>query len=112
MSTIKPATARVLAEISAERDRAAELYPDCQQLPDGTGLTGATKHALNIARHACERAHREGRLTHRHILEEEFWEVMDESDREKLRKELVQVGGRVLAWIEDIDRQLAEGASA
>jgi len=95
----------ILGEVAAEHDRACAKYPDCVSLPDGTGLTGAAKHALAIARHACERAYREGTLTHAHILEEEFWEAMCETDPAKLRAELVQVAAMAAKWVADLDRK-------
>lgn len=98
----------ILAEVAAEHDRACALYPDCVSLPDGTGLAGATKHALAIARHACERGYREGTLTHAHILEEEFWEAMCETDPAKLRAELVQVAAMAVKWIRDLDRRCCD----
>jgi hypothetical protein len=108
---IKPHVAHILAEIAAEMDRAAELYPDCVSLPDGTGA-GMYHHQLAIARHACERAHREGRVTHRHILEEEFLEAMCETEPARLRAELVQLAAMALKHIADIDRRADKGASA
>jgi hypothetical protein len=94
--------AKVLCEVLA-----IALYPDSVSLPDGTGLTGIRQHAEDIARHACERAHREGHLTHAHILEEEVAEALNERDPANLRVELVQVAAMAVKWILDLDRKAA-----
>jgi len=43
------------------------------------------------------------------ILTEEFAEAMAETDRAKLRAELVQVAAAAVAWIEDLDSRSADG---
>ncbi len=60
-----------------------------------------------MARNACNRAHREGRLTHAHVFEEEACEVLNAQTPEDLRKELVQVGAMCLKWVLDIDGRAA-----
>lgn len=97
---------KIFTEISAERERQDAKYPDCISLPDGTG-GGGRKTWESIARHACDRAHREGRLTHAHIFDEEASEVLAETDPAKLRAELVQVAAVAVKWLEDIDRRAA-----
>jgi hypothetical protein len=96
----------VLLEFSRELDDAAAKYPDCVSLPDGTGGSGYRTYR-DLAKLACDRAYREGRLTHLHVLEEEVWEALAEDNPEKLRAELVQVGAMALKWIEDLDRRRA-----
>jgi len=101
----------ILSEVAAEHDRAIALYPDSVSLPDGTGA-GMYHHQLAIARLAYDRAKREGRLTHAHILEEEFLEAMCETDSAKLRAELVQLAAMAIKQIADIDRRAADPAVA
>jgi hypothetical protein len=93
---------RFMADVAAERARQREKWPDCERLPDGTGGAGRPTYAT-IARNACDRAYREGRLTHSHVFEEEAMEVLDETDPAKLRDELVQVAAVCAKWIADID---------
>ncbi len=92
--------------IDAERDRQDRLHPGTAQIPDGTG-GGGRKTWEAIARNACDRAHREGRLTHAHVFEEEASEVLAETDPVKLRVELIQTAAICVKWIEEIDRRTA-----
>ena len=100
--------AKIFAEISAERDRQDVIHPGTTQIPDGTGGGGyETREA--IAKHSCDRATREGRLTHAHVFEEEAAEVMAATDPVKLRKELIQVAAVAVKWVEELDRRAREG---
>lgn len=90
--------------IDAERDRQDCIHPGTTQIPDGTG-GGGRQTRETIARNACERAQREGLLTHAHVFEEETTEVLAETDPVKLRAELVQVAAVAVKWIEEIDRR-------
>lgn len=94
-------------EIETELARALAKYPDCASLPDGTGGAGRKTYET-IARNACDRAYREGRLTHAHVFEEETSEVLAAEDPTSLRKELVQVGAMIVKWVRDIDRKSGE----
>lgn len=93
-------------EIFAELDRAISLWPDSVKLPDGTG-GGGRKTWEAIAKASCDRAHREGRLTHTHVFDEETAEVMAAETPEELRQELVQVGAMVVKWLLDLDSRRA-----
>jgi hypothetical protein len=105
------AAAAVLAEITAERARQDAKWGE-QNHPDGTGGAFFAERAI-IARAACQDAAAKGRLTWRHILEEEFKEATAEPSPTALRAELVQVAAVAVAWIESIDRRTAaQGASA
>lgn len=101
----------IFREIDAERDRQDRLHPGTTQIPDGTGGGGYDTRET-IAKNACDRAHREGRLTHAHVFEEEAAEVLAATDPEKLRKELVQVAAVAVKWIEEIDRRNKETTCA
>lgn len=98
------AIAQINEEIVAERVRQEEKFPDQADLPDGTGADHSAVVA-KIARAACDEAHKAGRLTWRHILCEEYAEAMAETDREKLRAELIQVAAVAVKWIERLDRR-------
>lgn len=93
----------VLREVEAERHRQHAKWGE-QNHPDGTGDERAQDRA-DAARYACDRATAEGRLTYRHIAEEEFAEALAETDPAKLRAELVQAAAVLVAWIEAIDRR-------
>lgn len=94
----------IIDEIEAERARQRAKYPDCESLPDGTG-GGGYETWRTIAQNSCDRAYREGRITHAYIFEEEVQEVLAETDPAKLRVELVQVAALCFKWISDLDRR-------
>jgi hypothetical protein len=79
-----------------------------QNHPDGT-----ERRRLRVAgasRSRCQRLAREGRVTWRHILDEEVQEALAEEDPAKLRTELIQVAAVAQAWAEAIDRRNREEA--
>ena len=51
----------------------------------------------------CDEAAKSGTLTWRHILLEEVFEALAESDPAKLRTESIQSAAVIAAWVEDID---------
>lgn len=89
----------VMLDFAKENLRQDELWGAGRSLPDGTGEQ--YKEAADQARQECEEAH--GATTWRHVLFEEVMEAFAESDPEKLREELVQVGAVCAAWIADLD---------
>jgi hypothetical protein len=93
----------VLAEVLIERRRQEAKFGQ-QDLPDGTSAKLWKGYADTARRHYDE-AVRQGRLTNRHILAEEFWEVMGEEDEDKLDAELTQVMGVCGKWKEQIRRR-------
>lgn len=62
--------------------------------------------ALRVAREIAALAAEHGGLTWRHILAEEMFEALAESDPAKLRAELVQVAAVAVQWVEAIDRRM------
>ena len=93
----------IFKEVAQERRRQLAKFPQYEDVPDGTG-GGGRETWRNIAQLACDRAMREGHLTFTHILDEEQAEVLAETDRAKLRVELVQCMAVCCKWIEKIDR--------
>ena len=91
----------LFAEVAAERERQVKAWPDCEHLPDGTG-GGGRETWMTIAKNSCDRAYREGRLTHAHVAEEEFAEVLAEEDPKKLRIEIVQAMAVLAKWHADL----------
>lgn len=94
-------TDRVLQEVLAERIRQDARWGE-QHHPDGTSSHNHAQ-AADTARRACQRATERDAVTWAHILREEFWEVMAETDPARLRAELIQVGAVCAAWVADID---------
>jgi len=92
----------VLADIRAERARQDAKWGE-QNHPNGTGRSGDPLVA-EVVKADCDRAARDGKLTYRHILDEEVCEAFAETDPAKLRTELVQVAAVAVAWIEKLDR--------
>jgi hypothetical protein len=86
----------VLAEAHCQTDKWG-----VQRHPDGTGPCYAF-HAQD-ARERCNAAANAGEVTWRHILIEEVYEALAETDPERLREELVQVAAVCVSWIEDLD---------
>lgn len=113
-STIGP-----LADIAKERMAQDKKFGE-QNHPDGTGNifpvarygTYTAPEAAELARYDCNEAAKGGYLEWRHILLEEVFEAIAESDPELLRAELIQVAAVAVAWVEHIDRRhkLAEAA--
>ncbi|QDM56629.1 hypothetical protein SEA_BIG3_47 [Mycobacterium phage Big3] len=75
-----------------------------QNHPDGTG-DALFKDLAELAKISCDQAAISGSVTYRHILLEEVWEAMAESDKEKLKTELVQVAAVAVAWVEKLIRE-------
>jgi hypothetical protein len=96
----------ILAQAVDALDAAKEKHPRSAPLPDGTGGGGRVTW-MTIARNSCDRAAREGRLTHAHVFDEEQAEVLAETDPVKLRAELFDVMATCLRWIEELDDERA-----
>lgn len=99
-------TTFVLIDIERERIRQDKKWGE-QNCNDGTN-PGFTTSA-NAARELCDVAAKHGRLTWGHILTEEYYEALAETDPLKLREELVQVAAVAAAWVECIDRRARKG---
>ena len=93
---------RVLADVAAERAAQDRLW-GVQELPDGTGPAHGPR--AQAAQEECAAAARRGDLTWRHILAEEFFEALAESDAASLRQELVQTAAVAVKWVQSIDRR-------
>jgi hypothetical protein len=96
----------ILDEISAERLRQTALWGDQSGLPDGTSEWN--RSFAEYCRVECESATKDGSLTFTHILLEEFWEVLAETDPAKLRAELVQLAAVAVQWVEAIDSRSSD----
>jgi len=100
----------IIDELFAEREAQVEQW-GAQDLPLGFGTRGPINYCRVMAdqyRQECDEANERGDLTHRHILLEEFYEVLAEKDPLKARDELVQLGACVIKAIEQIDRDKAK----
>ncbi|MFB6392600.1 hypothetical protein [Polymorphospora lycopeni] len=107
LGTAGPARAQggVLAEIAAERARQDAKWGP-QNHPDGTGDYPEQIDA-DTAKMACQNAAEGGYLDWLHILREEVAEAFAATGPE-LRTELVQVAAVAVAWVEAIDRRMAD----
>jgi hypothetical protein len=92
---------RAFAEAVDDERRAQLAKWGEQHHPDGTERRRA--RLAGAARARCQVAAEEGRVTWRHILDEEVEEAFAETDPAKLRAELVQVAAVCAAWIADLD---------
>ncbi len=92
-----------LQEVANERARQNIKWGD-QDHPDGTGDAPAVAAAV-FAKAETNKAAEQGTLDWRLILDEEVAEAFAESDRVKLRTELIQVAAVAIAWVEAIDRR-------
>jgi hypothetical protein len=92
-------SAKVLNEIADERKRAEAKFPN-QHLPFGTGLDG-DRDLAEHAKASTDLAAKEGSLTWRHVIREEFYEAMAETDPRRLHDELVQLANTAMRAAED-----------
>lgn len=92
-------------ELSAALRRAEMKHGTNFSFPDGTG-TRYDAHRLQRARDEFEWARQSGTLTKRHILEEEYCEIMAAKSRVHKRAELVDTAVVILRWIEQLDREM------
>lgn len=94
---------RVSQEVLLERERQDAKWGE-QNHEDGTGGSWQIEAAF-LARKRCERAFERNEGTWGHILSEEVYEALAESDPVRLRAELLQVAAVAQAWCEAIDRR-------
>lgn len=96
-----PGVADFAERVDDERQRQIRLWGP-QPLPDGAGLLVTVQQA-DIARQNCDDAFKAGDGTHAHVLFEEAYEVLAETDPVKLKEELIQLAAVCAKWIADID---------
>lgn len=71
-----------------------------RQMPHGTGDEGGFSDELaNYFKGRTDKAFAAGEGTWRHILEEEFYEAMAETNPKRLKAELIQVAAVCLSWV-------------
>lgn len=111
-------TLSVLEELFEERKRQVARYGHNEDLKDGTGssvqwllpytadVAWGIEGELRVDYEEFEREN--GCPTWMHLLREELAEVFQETDPDRLRTELVQLGALCVSWIEKIRRRLAE----
>lgn len=92
---------RAASDVLNERDRQEAKFGPLHY-PDGTGRPGDDETVKRL-KAACK-ANTPAEDNWRDILAEEVAEAFAETDRSKLRTELVQVAAVAQAWVEDIDR--------
>lgn len=89
----------IIQDIIVERARQDERF-GLQRHPDGT--SGCLRIDADKARTACDILTSIGAVTWRHILTEEFFEAMSETDPIRLREELLQCVAVCCCWLADI----------
>lgn len=104
-----PGVAQFAADVDAERGRQLARWGD-QRHPDGTGPDGtwmgmSFAESAKAIRCAVDDLASRGETPWAGILLEEVFEALAESDRPRLRAELVQVAAVCAAWISDLDRR-------
>lgn len=111
------AIASILDEVVAERKRAVEKHGElhlpsvCQILLNRPGGCSPARMcdeydlpSENRAKYLTEHARENNELTWAHVATEELSEAISAKDDSERRKELVQLAGAILVWIQDIDR--------
>ncbi|WP_329520293.1 nucleoside triphosphate pyrophosphohydrolase [Spirillospora sp. NBC_01491] len=94
--------AKVLADVAEERAAQDRLF-GVQEFPDGSGPEYTP--LAEKAKRECATASSRGDLTWRHVLTEEFYEALAESEPGPLRTELVQTAAVAVKWVQSIDRR-------
>lgn len=96
----------VLSEVRLERIKQDKRWGE-QNHPDGTGVAvlAGGQEMLDEIRLANERAVASNTLTWTHILLEELFEAITETDPDRLSEELIQVAAVAVAWREAIMRR-------
>lgn len=97
-------TALVLSDVRFERKQQDDRW-GIQDHPDGTGPLFQL-HATRM-RMDTQVSFAQGKGTWRHVLLEEVYEALAETDLKKLRAELVQVAAVAVSWVEAIDQRAA-----
>ena len=95
-------TVGVLLEVAAERENQERTW-GVQNHPDGTG-----NHIWELDTQELKARFEAGERSWALILGEEVAEAFDEVAVGPLREELVQVAAVAVAWIEALDRRVAE----
>lgn len=92
----------VLDQVAEERERQLDKWGE-QHHPDGTGWGSYMALAEDYKYINDETVAQGGDPDWSEILLEEVYEALSETDREKLREELIQVAAVAVAWVEDLD---------
>ncbi|MEV7011673.1 hypothetical protein [Streptosporangium sp. NPDC051022] len=104
-------------KLRAELARQDEKFGE-QNHPDGTGEAFTNEfgtiigpYLAKVHQRLCLEAADNGTLTWRHILLEEVYEALAETDPERLKAELLQVAAVAMQWRRAIDRWAARAAT-
>lgn len=104
-------TLGILAEVRAERARQFEEYGSNEDLKDGTGgdwlapvtSLGADRIEELLRQDYEDYEDSKQTITWMHLVREEVAEAFDETDPERLRKEVLQIAALCVSWVEKID---------
>jgi hypothetical protein len=96
-------TRQVLDQVLEERGAQDAQWGDQVDYPDGTGPAWANEAGRR--RHACQAAAATGECTWMHVLLEEVYEALAETDLDALERELIQVAAVAVKWVEALERR-------
>lgn len=99
-------TPAAVADVLAEFGRLAESYGTTDRR-NGTNAHDFGQRAEQAAG-VVVRARQKGRLSWRHVLAEQYWAVLAETDRAALRQQLVRLAAHTLLWVVALDRRTAQ----
>lgn len=99
----------VLDHVFMERGRQESKWGE-QNHADGTGRPDDSAVADRY-RAITDFNAKQGHVTYRDILLEEVFEAIAESDKEKLKTELIQVAAVAVAWVEKLIREERKAAA-
>ena len=109
-ATDTDAGAHVLGDVLLEFARLDAIHGGHDR-SNGTGRHDYGKQADQAAA-STRRARRKDKLTWRHVLAEQFWSAITQSDNGQLRKALISLAAHALLWAAAIDRRPQTPVSA
>ena len=92
---------QIMTDVAAERERQNLRWGGKQQHPNGTSTK--FKPLADAARNNCRTAAENGMNTWSHIVREQMWDALSETDRVQLRAKLTRMVAVGVAWIEHLD---------
>jgi hypothetical protein len=94
----------MIERVEDEIERQDMLWGRDRDHDDGTGTT-MQKELARMARCICDHETEANTVQWQHILSEEFYEALAESDPKKLQVELCQVAAVATAWARAIEER-------
>lgn len=92
---------QIITDVAAECERQNLQWGGQQRHPNGTSVK--FKPLADAARNNCRTAVENGVNTWSHVVREQMWDALSETDRVQLRAKLVRMVAAGVAWIEHLD---------